>query len=51
VPSLPSDVVARTREKYIEAFRRLTGRELDSPESFGGAESPTKSTRGPNGKR
>jgi phosphoribosylaminoimidazole-succinocarboxamide synthase len=28
VPSLPPDVVARTREKYVEAFRRLTGREL-----------------------
>ena len=30
VPSLPDDVVAKTREKYVEAFRRLTGRELDS---------------------
>ena len=29
VPSLPDEVVARTREKYIEAFRRLSGRELD----------------------
>ncbi len=29
VPSLPEEVVARTREKYIEAFRRLSGRELD----------------------
>ena len=28
VPSLPDDVVLRTREKYVEAFRRLTGREL-----------------------
>jgi phosphoribosylaminoimidazole-succinocarboxamide synthase len=28
VPSLPDDVVARTREKYVEAFRLLTGREL-----------------------
>jgi phosphoribosylaminoimidazole-succinocarboxamide synthase len=28
VPALPDDVVARTRDKYIEAFRRLTGREL-----------------------
>jgi phosphoribosylaminoimidazole-succinocarboxamide synthase len=28
VPSLPPDVVARTRDKYIDAFRRLTGREL-----------------------
>ena len=28
VPSLPDDVVARTREKYLEAYRRLTGRDL-----------------------
>ncbi len=28
VPSLPDDVVAKTREKYVEAFHRLTGREL-----------------------
>jgi phosphoribosylaminoimidazole-succinocarboxamide synthase len=28
VPSLPADVVARTRDKYLEAFRRLTGSEL-----------------------
>ncbi len=26
VPSLPDDVAARTREKYLDAFRRLTGR-------------------------
>jgi phosphoribosylaminoimidazole-succinocarboxamide synthase len=29
VPSLPPDVVQRTREKYLEAYRRLTGRELE----------------------
>jgi len=29
VPSLPDDVVIKTREKYIEAFHRLTGRELE----------------------
>jgi phosphoribosylaminoimidazole-succinocarboxamide synthase len=29
VPSLPEDVVLHTREKYLEAFRRLTGRELE----------------------
>ena len=29
VPSLPDEVVARTRDKYVEAFRRLTGRELE----------------------
>jgi phosphoribosylaminoimidazole-succinocarboxamide synthase len=28
VPSLPEQVVLRTRDKYIEAFRRLTGKEL-----------------------
>jgi phosphoribosylaminoimidazole-succinocarboxamide synthase len=28
VPSLPEDVVEKTREKYVEAYRRLTGREL-----------------------
>jgi phosphoribosylaminoimidazole-succinocarboxamide synthase len=27
-PALPADVVAGTREKYVEAFRVLTGREL-----------------------
>jgi phosphoribosylaminoimidazole-succinocarboxamide synthase len=27
-PPLPEDVVAKTREKYLEAHRRLTGREL-----------------------
>jgi phosphoribosylaminoimidazole-succinocarboxamide synthase len=30
VPSLPGDVVARTREKYLEAYRRLTGHDLES---------------------
>jgi phosphoribosylaminoimidazole-succinocarboxamide synthase len=28
-PSLPDDVVERTLQKYLEAFRRLTGRNLD----------------------
>jgi phosphoribosylaminoimidazole-succinocarboxamide synthase len=28
VPSLPDEVVMRTRHKYIEAYRRLTGKEL-----------------------
>jgi len=28
VPSLPDDVIARTREKYVDAFRLLSGREL-----------------------
>jgi phosphoribosylaminoimidazole-succinocarboxamide synthase len=29
VPSLPDEVVLQTREKYVEAFRRLTARELE----------------------
>jgi phosphoribosylaminoimidazole-succinocarboxamide synthase len=28
VPSLPDDVVMRTRDKYLDAYRRLTGAEL-----------------------
>jgi len=28
VPSLPAEVVERTRAKYLEAYRRLTGRDL-----------------------
>jgi phosphoribosylaminoimidazole-succinocarboxamide synthase len=28
-PSLPDEVAANTRNKYLEAFRRLTGRELE----------------------
>lgn len=28
-PRLPPEVIARTREKYREAYRRITGRELD----------------------
>ena len=28
VPSLPDEVVAKTREKYMEAYRVLTGRDL-----------------------
>ena len=28
VPSLPDHVIARTREKYVEAYRLLSGREL-----------------------
>jgi len=27
-PQLPDDVIAQTRDRYLEAFRRLTGREL-----------------------
>jgi phosphoribosylaminoimidazole-succinocarboxamide synthase len=28
-PALPLDVARKTGEKYVEAYRRLTGRELD----------------------
>jgi phosphoribosylaminoimidazole-succinocarboxamide synthase len=28
VPALPDDVIARTRDKYLEAYRRLAGKEL-----------------------
>ena len=27
-PALPTDITAKTREKYLEAFKRLTGKEL-----------------------
>jgi phosphoribosylaminoimidazole-succinocarboxamide synthase len=39
VPSLPDDVVQNTRAKYLDAFRRLTGRELEMapPPAAGGA--------------
>ena len=30
VPALPEDVVQKTREKYLEAYRRITGSELRS---------------------
>ena len=29
VPALPADVIEKTRDKYLEAFRRLTGKELE----------------------
>jgi len=29
VPSLPAEVIEKTRAKYLEAFRRLTGKELE----------------------
>ena len=29
VPSLPDDVIVGTRDRYLDAFRRLTGRDLD----------------------
>ncbi len=29
VPVLPPDVIEKTRDKYLEAFRRLTGKELE----------------------
>ena len=33
-PPLPEEIVASTRERYVEAFERLTGRPFD-PELFG----------------
>ncbi|WP_261624733.1 phosphoribosylamine--glycine ligase [Nesterenkonia marinintestina] len=30
-PPLPDEVVAATRERYLDAYRRLTGRELPAP--------------------
>jgi phosphoribosylaminoimidazole-succinocarboxamide synthase len=30
-PPLPADVVRKTRERYLEAYRRLTGRRLSEP--------------------
>jgi phosphoribosylaminoimidazole-succinocarboxamide synthase len=30
VPSLPDEVIAKTRDKYVEAFERITGRALDT---------------------
>ena len=32
-PSLPEDVVQKTTQRYIEAYRRLTGRKLPTPEA------------------
>ena len=29
-PEIPDDVVARTREKYVEAYERITGRSFDA---------------------
>ena len=37
VPSLPDDVVQNTRAKYLDAYRRLTGRELVTAPSSAGA--------------
>ena len=28
-PALPADVIAKTADKYREALRRITGKELD----------------------
>ena len=33
VPTLPDEVVARTRDKYLEAFRRLTGADLETADA------------------
>ena len=28
-PAIPDDVVSRTREKYVEAYERITGKPFD----------------------
>jgi phosphoribosylaminoimidazole-succinocarboxamide synthase len=41
VPSLPDDVVRNTRAKYLDAYRRLTGRALDvSPSATARGDAP-----------
>jgi phosphoribosylaminoimidazole-succinocarboxamide synthase len=47
VPTLPDEVVTRTREKYVEAFTRLTGRDLNGPETLRGAAPPTSRAGAP----
>ncbi len=45
-PALPDDVVARTREKYLEAFQLLTGlADLDGSAGQGGPRSSTREGR------
>jgi len=34
-PPLPDDIVAKTREKYVEAFERLTGKLFSTPSAEG----------------
>jgi len=34
-PPLPDDIVAKTREKYVEAFERLTGKAFSTPSHEG----------------
>ncbi len=29
-PELPDDIVAKTREKYVEAYERITGESFDT---------------------
>ena len=47
VPSLPDDVVQRTREKYLEAYRRLTGASRVSLGHGVGAIARASSSAGP----
>ncbi|MFW6042002.1 MAG: phosphoribosylaminoimidazolesuccinocarboxamide synthase, partial [Guyparkeria sp.] len=30
-PAIPDEIVEQTRERYLTAYRRLTGRELPDP--------------------
>jgi len=43
-PALPEDVVSHTRQKYMEAFRLLTG--LDEVDALGGREGPVDLSKG-----
>jgi phosphoribosylaminoimidazole-succinocarboxamide synthase len=45
VPSLPDEVVYRTREKYLEAFRRLTDRDLEEGPAPGDGAADTLGSR------
>jgi phosphoribosylaminoimidazole-succinocarboxamide synthase len=42
-PSLPDDVAVKTGEKYVEAYTRITGKELDEETGTGNRESLTDS--------
>jgi hypothetical protein len=44
-PELPPEVAAKTSEKYLEAWRRLTSRELRAPAGRGGAQAADPSAR------
>ena len=45
VPTLPPEVIVNTRDKYVEVFRRLTGHELETPQSNAPASLPPRRPR------